>query len=159
MRRSNPDALITLGWLQNVPGVLAKFLARYGGVLLLSERGVLSYESRIEHRTNPLLRSMVWAAPRLYPYSDGVVTVGSGVSAEPEYLGVPRSHLTTIFNPIDADRVRNLAAAPFELPAWPAPLGNEPLFISVGRLEQVKNHRHLLDGFAFARSASDAASS
>ena len=145
--------LITRSWMQNAPGLVAKLIARYEGVLLLNEAGVLSREARIEHASDPVLSRMAWFARHFYRFADAVVAVSEGVRDDLELLGVPASvPLLSIPNPVDSQRVRALSRVPFEAGALVSSKLAKPLFISVGRLSAQKDHRLLIDAFAEFRA-------
>ena len=64
-------------------------------------------------------------------------------------LGVPHAHLRVIHNPIDVDRIQQLARAPLE----GAP--QRPFVVTAGRLEHQKAHDLLLQAFAASPACAD----
>src|SRR5579864_4563333 len=113
LRSYRPDVLICIGWMQNPAGVIVKALCRYRGTLLLSEHATLSYEALVEHRSDPILRRMVWFARHFYRLADAVVAVSEEVRSDLESIGVARSlPLVVIPNPVDLDRIRRQASEP-----------------------------------------------
>ena len=137
----------------NAPGIIAKFIARYEGVLLLNEAGVLSREARIEHASHPILSRMAWFAVHFYRFADAVVAVSEGVRDDLEQLGVPTSvPLLSIPNPVDSQRVQALSRMPLDAGALVSSKLAKPLFVSVGRLSDQKDHRLLIDAFAGFRA-------
>ena len=150
LRVERPDVLVTIGWTQNAPGLVARALARSHCLLLLSEHSVLSYKALVEHRSHPILRRMAWFARHFYRYADAVVAVSEDVRADLASLGVPSSLLSKVIpNAVDSDRIRRLALQPCQ-PI--APQGGEPLFVSVGRLARQKNHALLIRAFSRFRN-------
>ena len=142
-----PDAVICLGWMQNAPGLIAKSISGYRGVLLLSEHATLTYEAHVEHGSDPILSRMAWFARHFYRRADAVVAVSSSVLRDLESLGIPRSlPLLAISNPVDSVRIRRLALEPSLLATSSA--GDRPLFVSVGRLARQKNQTLLIHAFA-----------
>ena len=153
LRTNRPDVLICLGWMQNAPGIMARVLSRYRGLLLLNEQATLTYKARVEHRSDPMLSRMAWFARRFYDRADAVVAVSTSVLVDLESLGIPRSlPLLAIPNPIDQPRVRRLARAPSDVVESQKRDG--PLVVSVGRLARQKNQRLLIGAFAQYRRAS-----
>jgi glycosyltransferase involved in cell wall biosynthesis len=80
----------------------------------------------------------------LYRYADGLVAVSDGVAQDLRGLGLSDERIHVIRNPVDAERLQQLAAV--DLPA--AIQGNAPYIISLGRLTEAKDFPTLLRAYA-----------
>ena len=78
----------------------------------------------------------------LYNRADIVVCNSSETMNEFVALGVDRSRVTLIPNPVDIDGVREQAQETFDLPDFPDP--SLPLFVSLGRLTKQKGMDRLI---------------
>jgi glycosyltransferase involved in cell wall biosynthesis len=86
-----------------------------------------------------------------YPHADAIIAVSDGVAADLSRLArLPRNRITTIFNAVDVNRIRELASAPIT-DAWFAE-GAPPVLLAVGRLAPQKDYGTLLRAFALVRS-------
>lgn len=145
LREAAPDVVVTLGWIQNLPGAVAAKLARYDGRLVLTEHGHVSQEAGVEHGDKLLWRNIPRAVRRVYPWADALVAVDRGIVDDlRENVGVDLTGLEVevIPNPVDVDRVRALAG---RLPERDRPASS---VVTVGRLSPQKNQRLLLEAFA-----------
>lgn len=146
LREEAPDVVVTIAWLQNVPGAVASKLARYRGRLVLTEHGHVSYEAAVEHARNRLLRNMPRVIRRVYPWADALVAVDRGILEDlTDRVGVDLSGVDTevIPNPVDVDRVQAMGAE-----GAPGLRGAVPTVVTVGRLSPQKNQRMLIEAFA-----------
>jgi glycosyltransferase involved in cell wall biosynthesis len=96
-------------------------------------------------------RCLRWLANRMYPHADAVIAVSDGVAeAIMRLTGLPREHITTIYNPVvDAaliERTREAIDHP-----WFAS-GEPPVILSVGRFRMQKDFPTLIRAFARVRS-------
>ena len=91
----------------------------------------------------------------LYAAADGLIAISRGVGEALIALFQGRSHppVETIWNPLDLEHIRELAAEPLVHP-WLAE-GPGPLILSAGRLTEVKDFTTLLRAFAWVRRAID----
>jgi glycosyltransferase involved in cell wall biosynthesis len=86
-----------------------------------------------------------------YPRAAGVIAVSNGVADDFARLArFPRERILTIHSPVDAARLRALAAQPPDEP-WLAP-GERPVVLGVGRLVPAKSFATLLHAFALLRA-------
>ena len=77
--------------------------------------------------------------------------MSDGVAADLSRLArLPRKRITTIFNAVDVNRIRELAVAPIT-DGWFAE-GAPPVLLAVGRLAPQKDYGTLLRAFALVRS-------
>ncbi len=87
-------------------------------------------------------------APQLYPRTTQLVCVSDGVREDLQQFGNFQNHPITIYNPIDIDQVRLLAAEALPEPSrfW----YDKPVVIGVGRLVKQKRMDRLIEAFASA---------
>ena len=152
LQARQPDALVSLGWLMNMPAILAKTLSNWRGALLLYEAGIMSYEAAVEHRANLRLRIIPFLARHLYRRSDGLVVPSRAVLDD---LGKTTGVLETplairvIRNPVDVAAIQRRAREEVDDPDLLS--GSRPLILGVGRLAAQKNFELLIAAFAKLR--------
>ena len=90
-----------------------------------------------------------WLYRRLYPRADRIICVGDYVLDDlADNYGIPRSKLARIYNPVDLDLTRRLAAAgdnPYS--------GQGPHIVAAGRLAKEKGFDVLLDAMPLVKAA------
>jgi glycosyltransferase involved in cell wall biosynthesis len=146
--RIKPDVLFSTASAANVVAVAAHVLARSRARLVLSERSALRRESRSRAREAIELRAKRVA----YRRADVVTAVSEGVAQDLEHeLGLPRAKIQVVYNPMVADDVERLAAAPVEHPWFASDATN--VLVACGRLVEVKDYPTMLDAFARVRAA------
>lgn len=118
--------------------------------VVVVERSTLSVAIR-DRFPNPLMRWMILRLTQwLYRRADAIVGVSDGVTRDLEHtLRLSSGSVTTIHNPINADRIDRAIEAAISHPlrcvfdALP-----RPIVITAGRLVRAKAHRDLLEAFA-----------
>ncbi len=151
VRKHRLSTLVTNGYGLNQMVLLARAVGLVRDVrIVVVEHNTLSVAltDRFESR---VVRSVVLLLTRwLYRRADAIVGVSDGVSRDLEAaLGLPAGSVTTIYNPVDTNRItaaideqvpKHLEAAFFRL--------SHPVVITTGRLVAAKAHHDLLDAFA-----------
>ncbi len=105
------------------------------------------------HLSRPAIhhRFRLWQARHLYPYAQALIAVSQSVAEDVAWtLDLPRSHITTIYNPVVTPELQKKALAPLEHP-WFTP-SSPPVILGVGRLVAQKDFATLIRAFARLRS-------
>lgn len=147
----NPDVVLSISFMMNVPCIAAAMFSRYDGILLVNEAapptatGIVDYPDRAT-----LFRARV-LYNTLYRRVDGIVCVSEWVKSALEELGLRqdiRRKLTVIYNPV------SLGRSPNPTNHDPPPEYNrEPIFLCLGRLVARKRVELSISAFSqfFAR--------
>ena len=141
--KDKPDVVLGFMNYANLIAVLARKISSAKPHMLLSE---VNYAS-INLRQRPGFRPVMWAIPRLYPQSDGVICISNGVANDlVANFGVPREKIKVIYGMVDIDRILALAEEDVDHP-WFAPK-ERPVIAILARLVARKGHPYLLKAFA-----------
>lgn len=145
LNRRRPAALLSALGYPNVAALLARRSGAMPTRVVVSEHNHLStsaaHTRKRHERTFPNL------AARLYPAADGIVAVSHGVADDlARTLRLPRSRITTIYNPIFRSEIAIEAQA---RPAhtWLAP-DAPPVLLGIGKLKPQKDFACLIRAFA-----------
>jgi glycosyltransferase involved in cell wall biosynthesis len=150
LRYEKPLALLACQDGANVVALWSKWLA--GG----STRVLVSIHTNVSQNA----RAATKARGRLIPYfirwfygwADDVIAVSEGVADDVAGIaGLDRQRIHVIYNPVDTDHVKALAAEPLQHP-WFGP-GGPPVVVSAGRLTRQKDFPSLLRAFARIRQS------
>lgn len=148
LRREAPGAMLSALPHANVVAIWARALAGTSTRVVLSEHTTASLSA--ENAGNRRARLLPIFMRRTYPAADAVVAVSDGVADDlASLIGLERSRITRIYNPIVSDRIELLAGEPVEHP-WFAP-GAPPVLLGVGRLTAAKDFETLIRAFADLR--------
>jgi glycosyltransferase involved in cell wall biosynthesis len=148
LKVENPDVLISMPSHMNIVAIVAKFLARWKGKLIVTEHATMSYKAYIEHKNEFILRNMPFLAKTLYPYANGVCCVSEGVKEDlKNVIGVKNKHLVHIHNSLDINLVQTKANSIGTKEPW---LEEQtiPCIVSIGRLAEQKDYTNLIKAFS-----------
>ncbi len=152
LRQRRPDALIASWEHANVAAMLASLTARSPVPIVLNEQNTLSQSANEPGRRNGTLLTAM--ARRLYPRAAGLTAVSAGVADDlAQVVGLDRSRVEVVFNPVISAQLEQLAAQPEPHP-WFAS-GEPPVIVAAGRLRTQKDYPLLITAFARARKRSE----
>ena len=145
LRRRRPDVLVAALGHANVVAVLARTLARVRTAVVITHHLNLQPSGpSFQPRWWELLRA------RFYPWADAIVAVSRDMADElAARIGVPRSRIDVILNPVITPELTVKADAPLDHP-WFAN-GQPPVVLGIGRLVQQKDFPTLLRSFMLLR--------
>ncbi|MEY2169862.1 MULTISPECIES: glycosyltransferase [unclassified Rhodanobacter] len=135
IRTIKPHAVLSTMTGTSLLTVLACMRARIRARLVLREASSL-----VNTKSALKRQAMRW----LYRRVGGLVAVSAGVAQDLRGLGLADDRIHVIRNPVDVERLRQLAAV--GLP--PALLDNAPYVVSLGRLTEAKDFPTLLRAYA-----------
>ena len=145
-RRLKPHAIHSAMCELNLAMVLLRPFLPFGLRLLIREDSSPSAQN-VQGRKHPHLWN--WLYRKLYPRADKIICVGDYVLDDLAVnLGIPRSKMARIYNPVDIDMARCLAEAgdnPYR--------GKGPHLVAAGRLSREKGADVLLDAMPRVRAA------
>jgi glycosyltransferase involved in cell wall biosynthesis len=137
IRTVKPHAVLSTMTGTNLLVVLACMRARTRTRLVLREASSL-----VNTKSAVKRRAMRW----LYRRADALVAVSAGVAQDLRGLGLADNRIHVIRNPVDVERLRQLAAV--GLP--PLVQGKGPYVVSLGRLTEAKDFPTLLRAYAIS---------
>lgn len=153
LRRERPTAMLSAMGHANVVAVVASRVAAVSTRVIVSERANFSVSRR--HAKSIQAKAMGPFMRWAYRRADAIVAVSGGVADDlTASLGLPRSSISVVYNPVDTGSVRKLAGQPEHHP-W-LPSKEIPVLIGVGRLEPQKDFSCLIKAFAKLRESRDA---
>lgn len=146
--RAKPKSMLSALSHANVVAVLANLFAGTPTRIVVTEHTNAS-QSRI--RSKGLSAKVVQTLMRwTYSKADAVVAVSNGVADDlAKTLGLPRSQVKVIYNPVVTAKLFECADAPLDHP-WLVP-GAPPVILGVGRLTSAKDFSTLIKAFARVR--------
>jgi glycosyltransferase involved in cell wall biosynthesis len=148
LRQRKPQGLIAATRILNIIAVWAARLARASLPIVLSERNPPS--AKINGSSWWHQRQLPQLMARTYRFAEAIVAVSDSVADDLAALtGLPRSHITTIYNPVVGSDLAGQARAPCDHP-WFAP-GQPPVILGAGRLVEQKDFPTLIRAFARLR--------
>jgi len=148
LKQHQPDILLPMPWYFNVVAVLARYLAGVPTKVILGEHNIISLEAGIEHRDKPHLRFLPILMRFTYPHGDGLVGVSKDTITDlVETLKISADiPMQVVLNPINPERVQQLAQAPIEHPWFHN--SEIPVIVTAARLAKQKQIDGLLQAFA-----------
>jgi glycosyltransferase involved in cell wall biosynthesis len=145
LRAEQPSVFMANVDHNNVAASMANALAATETKLVICQHNPLS--SGFHATVNWKHRVVPWCYGALSGYIDHAVAVSDGIANElVQHAGLPAGKVSTIFNAVIGDDFAARAAEPVTHP-W---LANKdrPVFVTAGRLVEMKDHRTLLRAFA-----------
>jgi glycosyltransferase involved in cell wall biosynthesis len=148
LKEYQPDVILPMPWYFNIVAVWAKYLAGVNTKVILGEHNIISLEASIEHRDKLHLRFLPILMRSTYPHSDALVGVSQDTITDlVETLKIDASiPMQTILNPINPDRVQQLAREPIEHHWFQN--SEIPTIVTAARLAKQKQLDGLLRAFA-----------
>jgi glycosyltransferase involved in cell wall biosynthesis len=140
LRRERPDAVVSCLSHVNLVTVAAARLVRSHATVMVTQHNQLS--ATAPRKTTRRGRAM----PRLlrfgFRFADRIVAVSDGVADDlATTIGIARSRIDVVYNPIDFARLRQAAQEPATAD-WPT--GDGTKLLAVGRLTEQKDFANLL---------------
>lgn len=150
LRRERPAVLFAATFDINVEAILARRLAATPTRVVVSERTHVSSWVTLAP-PDWRWRFLPGLIRRTYRQADAIVAVSNGVADDlANIAGLPRSCITTIYNPTVQPDLTVKAQAPLEHPWFTA--GAPPVVLGVGRLGRQKDFPTLIKAFARLRA-------
>ena len=152
LRAERPDTLLSALDHANVVAILARFIAQSGARCVISVRSVPTAATRLDRS----LRR--WATLQLgraiYRFADRIIANSQSVALDLEQsLGVARSRISVVYNPLDIDRIAKLSEAAIDPPDLGAV--GVPVVLAAGSLARLKDFPTLIRAFAVLRPQRD----
>jgi len=150
LRCERPQALIACSDGANVVALWSKWLAGGSTRLLISIHTNVSQNARAATKARGRLipHFIRW----FYGWADDVIAVSEGVADDIAGIArLDRQKIHVIYNPVDIENIKRLAAEPIRHP-WFDP-GSPPVVLSAGRLTRQKDFPSLLRAFAQVRQS------
>lgn len=149
LRKSKPDAMVSVLSHSNVVALWARRLAGYPKKLAVVEQNNLSTSAA---NSEALRRRLMPRVINLfYPWADVVVGVSAGVleDVKTHATAVDPERFRVIHNPIVGDDIRVKAAKPVDHPWFQ---GDDQVFVAAGRYRPQKDFPTLIRAFAKVRT-------
>lgn len=148
LKKERPNILISHGHSNNIASVIAKIMSNIPVKLFLVEHTILSLEKL--SLSKKLSFALINLMKLFYPLADVIIGVSKNTSRDLEReLGLRSNSVQTIYNPVVDDNLLIRSQEVINHP-WLKP-NQPPIILTVGRLENVKNHRNLITAFAHLR--------
>ncbi len=149
LNHQRPAALLSALSYPNVAAVLARRLSHASTRIVISVHNHLSTATAQTGKAAD--KNFPQLARCLYPEADRIVAVSDGVADDlAQTIGLPRTRITTIYNPVFRPDILTLAQAPLEH-NWFTP-GAPPVILSIGKLKPQKDFGCLIRAFARVRA-------
>lgn len=146
IRRESPDIICTSIYRTHYLSLVVAFARRISGMktrMMMTEHGNLSWcmaEAKLRS-----IRKMIIRSKYLYPGTDTVVCVSEGLKEDLTHnWSVLPSQVRVIHNPVEIDRIEQLAKEPVEHPWFSS---QSPVLIACGRLDPQKNYPLMFRAF------------
>ncbi|WP_078118069.1 glycosyltransferase [Thiosocius teredinicola] len=154
MRRVRPVALLSAMTHTNVLAIWARKLTRISTVLVISERSTFSIAMGSRANAGVFSAFLPWIARYSYSMADKIVAVSRGVAEDlVGSMPLDRNKIAVVYNPVATVDAESLGGRKPDHP-WFG-LGQPPVVLAVGRLEEPKNYPLLLSAFARLRKETE----
>jgi len=148
LREIRPDALLAFQDHTGVAAIASAALSRSRTRVFAANH---STWTRMLETGGRKLRVLARVASFAYGYAAGVITVSNGAAAAlVNCLGIERSRVHVIYNPVVNSDLFSKAEAPVEHPWFSA--GQPPVVLGIGRLTRAKDFATLVASFARLRA-------
>ena len=149
LQRARPTALLAAKTHPNLVALWARRLAGVSTRVVISEH--VYFSRALEAHTHRWRwRYVLPVIRRCYPWADACVAVSDGVAADLSRCALlPRSRITTIYNPLMTDDILRKVPMPLLHPWFAA--GAPPVILGAGKLNAHKDFPTLLRAFARVR--------
>jgi glycosyltransferase involved in cell wall biosynthesis len=153
LRRSSFDVVVSGLDNANIAALIARlFVPRSTKIITTEHNYPLVDAKAVQSPATRLLRAL---RKSLYPLADHMLAVSQGARlAVIERFNVSPSNITTIYNPMDLDRIARDRVAPTGH-VWLEPKHSIPVVLSAGRLETGKDFATLLRAVAIVRKSKE----
>ncbi|HKJ95058.1 MAG TPA: glycosyltransferase [Gammaproteobacteria bacterium] len=150
LRRAQPAGVLTPVPRHTVLVLRARRLSRVSCRVVATVHN--NYSVTVRSLSEKKRRSRLKTISAHYPACDAIVAVSRGATdAFAAVTGIPRERLTTIYNPVVTDSLREQARATVQHP-WFTRGGGVPVVVNVGRLVGQKNQDLLISAFERIRA-------
>lgn len=148
LRKYKPDAIFPMPWYFNVLAIWARLLARTKTKVIMVDQNIISLEAGIEHKDKLRLRYLPVVMRHSYSYGHGLIGVAQDVITDliKEVKISSNIPTTVIFNPVDVDKVQQLASNSVDHPWFQNE--NIPVILTTARLAKQKQLDILIHAFA-----------
>jgi glycosyltransferase involved in cell wall biosynthesis len=148
LRENQPDVILPMPWYFNIVAIWARYLSGAKTKVIIGEHNIISLEASIEHRDKLHLRFLPILMRHTYPHGDGLVGVSKDTITDlVETLKIEADiPMQVIFNPINPDRVEELAQESITHPWFQT--SEIPVIVTAARLAKQKQLDGLLQAFA-----------
>lgn len=141
INQKQPDTIISALELPNVVSVLARILAKSKPKIIISIHGIISKQNPIYHKS---LDKVIFKL--IYPRADHIVSVSNSCAQDAvQYLNLPQSKISVIYNPVINNEFFKKSREQQKFLYQET--RNFKKILSIGRLEDVKDHQSLLLAF------------
>jgi glycosyltransferase involved in cell wall biosynthesis len=148
LRQQAPHAMLSALPHANVVSVWARSLAKVATRLVLSEHTTASLSA--DHAPQLRARLLPIFMRRAYRRADAIVAVSEGAADDLAALvGLERSRITRIYNPVVTPRLFTLATEPVQHPWFGS--NEPPVILGTGRLTAAKDFETLIRAFFIVR--------
>lgn len=148
IKKQKPDIIFPMPWYFNIVAIWAKYLSRTNTKIIIGEHNIISLEAGIEHKDKLHLKYLPIVMRYTYPYGDGLIGVSQDTLTDlvEEIKVSPHIPMTVIPNPINVDKIRQLAREPIDHPWFRE--HKFSVILTVARLAKQKQLDVLIRAFA-----------